>query len=238
MPQTDLLGFPSTIFFLIIAFVGGYFFWVSVFFPRIIAILKVRKSVALIKQVDLSKDLSTFSENSLNRSINSNVILQKEMFKSTVFIPFFLASTDDLLLAFNFFNLIMSFYFVLRSTLITSYSDASLNYLSPITSLDYVAALSHKAQVIRSYIFKSFKSDLRELITHLNLNWSNKRNFLFFSVSASIINFSINQILQEHSQVVKIKLYTALAERFKLAKRILLTKPSPKVRITKKKKKS
>jgi len=238
MPQTDLLGFPSTIFFLIIAFVGGYFFWVSVFFPRIMAILKVRKSVASIRQADLSKDLSSFSENTLNKAIKSNAILQKGIFKSTIIVPLFLASTDDLLLAFNFFNLVICFYFLLRATLTSSHSDASLNYLSPITSLDYVAELSYKAQVIRSYIFKSFKGDFRELITHLNLNWSNKRELLFFSVSASIINASINQILQEHSQVVKIKLYTALAERFKLAKRILLTKPLPKARITKKKKKS
>lgn len=238
MPQTDLLGFPSTIFFLILTFIGGYFFWVSIFFPRLMAILKVRKSVSLIRQADLSKDLSSFSEGNLSKAIKNNVALQKGILRSTIFIPFFLASIDDLLLAFNFFNLIISFYFVLRTTLVSSQSSNSLNYLLPITSLDYVAELSNKAQTIRSYIFKSFKNDFRELITDLGASWSNKRDLLFFSVSASIINASIKQILQEHSQVVKVKLYTALAERFKLAKRILLTKPSPKVRVSKKKKKS
>jgi len=158
--------------------------------------------------------------------------------KSTFFIPFFLASVDDLLLAFNFFNLIICFYFVLRTTLTSSQSESSLNYLLPITSLDYVTELSSKAQAIRLYIFTSLKTDLRELLIHLNIGWSNKRDLLFFSVSASIVNSSIKQILEEHSQVIKIKLYTALAERFKLAKRILLTKTSPKARITKKHKKS
>lgn len=238
MPQTDLLGFPSTIFFLILTFVGGYFFWVSIFFPRLMAILKVRKSVSLIRQADLSKDLSNFSEGNLNKAITANSNLQRGLSKSTIFVSFFLASADDLLLAFNFFNLIICFYFALRTTLISSQSANSLNYLLPITSLDYVAELSNKAQVIRSYIFSSFKNDFRGLISHLIVNWGNKRNLLFFSVSASIINISIKQILQEQSQVVKIKLYTALAERFKLAKRVLLTKPSPKVRISKKKKKS
>jgi hypothetical protein len=144
-----------------------------------------------------------------------------------------LASVDDLLLAFNFFNLIICFYFVLRASLVSSQSETSLAYLLPITSLDYVTELSNKAQVVRSYIFSSLKNDFRELILDLNLSWSAKRNLLFFSVSSSIINITIKQILDEHSQVIKIKLYTALAERFKLAKRILLTKTSPKARITK-----
>jgi hypothetical protein len=233
MPQTDLLGFPSTIFFLIITFVGGYFFWVSVFFPRIMAILKVRKSVSLIRQSDVSKNLSTFSETNLRKSLRVNSTLQKGLLRSTFFIPFFLASVDDLLLAFNFFNLIICFYFVLRASLVSSQSETSLAYLLPITSLDYVTELSNKAQVVRSYIFSSLKNDFRELILDLNLSWSAKRNLLFFSVSSSIINITIKQILDEHSQVIKIKLYTALAERFKLAKRILLTKTSPKARITK-----
>jgi len=124
MPQTDLLSFPSTIFFLLLTFLGGYLLFISFILPDLLFISKARQFLSHLtlttSQTSIEKKVSTLLNNS--KSLEANFTNNLGKLASIGFISDIniFMSLEDVLLAVNFLNLVFVLYYVLRNLYINN----------------------------------------------------------------------------------------------------------------------
>jgi len=179
MPQTDLMGFPSTIFFLLLTFIGGYVVFVSYILPELLLISKVRN---FLLNLNLVKNTSKF--NSLDKieySLEKEKHFLNKLDAYKLYSSFFIFySLEDLLLAVNFLNLIFVLYFVLKSQIIDNQLESSKLLVKPLSDLKLSTYKLDESVKSYELLGQNLRSDILKPILFQYHLWNKNRENLFF----------------------------------------------------------
>lgn len=221
MPQTDLLSFPSTIFFLLLTFLGGYLLFVSYVLPDLLFIAKARTFLAGLtlktSQQHLSRRANTLLESS--KSAESNFIGSK----LAAFCPYsaIVLTFEDFLLAVNFLNLVLILYYVLRDSLYTSQLESSKLLVKPLLDLRESTYKISEASNFYTTLKDNLRSELaKPLLVQSNL-WCRYRSRLYYRPIAAVIAEITLEVINEYKSILDFSRNKNLLRQVKLLRESL-----------------
>lgn len=213
MPQTDLMGFPSTIFFLLLTFLGGYVAFVSFVLPELLLVTKVRN---FLSSLSLTKDKNLLSSDKIAISLEEDSKFLSNLDKlkiSSGFVIFY--NLEDLLLAVNFLNLVFILYFILKDQILTSQIESSNLLVKPL--LDLKLSTNKLDDSIKNYelLGQNLRNDiLKPILFQYNL-WNKNRNNLFFKPLINNLFKITTSILEEQRLLFQFEKNKKLYSQFK-----------------------
>lgn len=213
MPQTDLMGFPSTIFFLLLTFLGGYVAFVTFILPELLLVTKVRN---FLSSLSLTKDKNLLSSDKISISLekDSKFLSSLDKFKlSSGFVIFY--NLEDLMLAVNFLNLVFILYFVLKDQITANQIESSNLLVKPL--LDLKLSTNKLDDSIKNYelLGQNLRNDILKPILFQYSLWNKNRNSLFFKPLASNLFKITTSILEEQRLLFQFEKNKKLYSQFK-----------------------
>lgn len=180
MPQADIGMINSTVFFLFVSFIAGYFVWVNFLFPRVVVSFRVKSFVSNLEQKDYSSDVALVERFSDKKT-------KALKFQSIFFIDPILAldlPSDEVVLLFNTTLVAAFFYFVSNKSL-SDIHKSSRDFVLALSSFDFVEDLK-TSLIYRDGMVKHLRSGLTYSVYKVYNLWEkNKNDFLFPFFSAS-----------------------------------------------------
>lgn len=213
MPQTDLMGFPSTIFFLLLTFLGGYVAFVSFILPELLLITKVRN---FLSSLSLTKDENLLSSDKIAVSLekDSKFLSSLNKFKlSSGFVIFY--NLEDLMLAVNFLNLVFILYFVLKDQITNNQIESSNLLVKPLSDLKL--STSKLDDSIKNYelLGQNLRNDILKPILFQYTLWNKNRNNLFFKPLVNSLFKITTSVLEEQRLLFQFEKNKKLYSQFK-----------------------
>lgn len=218
MPQTDLMGFPSTIFFLLLTFLGGYVLFVSFVLPDLLLITKVRN---FLSYLSLEKQDNLVSSDKILVSVEKDAKFLNNLNNKVSLSFFIFYSLEDLLLAVNFLNLVFVLYFVLKDQIIASQVESSNLLVKPLNDLK---SSTYKLEdSIKNYelLSNNLRNDILKPILFQYSLWNKNRNSLFFKPLVNNLFKITTSILEEQRLLFQFEKNKKLYTQFKSLNNIL-----------------
>jgi len=189
MPQADIGLVSSTVFFLFLSFLLGYFVWVNFVFPQVVTLYRVKQIVQNIKE----KDFNSFSDYSLPTRLN---VSSKNYFSLIPAIILDLPS-DEIPLLINFILISLSFYFILSSILEKSHNE-SRNFVKSLCDFDFSSSIesSNESNLLA---IKYLRSSSLISIYDISLKWISKRSKLILPLTRLFIQTASLSLLNDLS---------------------------------------
>lgn len=173
MPQADIGLVSSTVFFLFLSFLLGYFVWVNFVFPQIVTLYRVKQIVQNVKE----KDFNASSDHSIPSRLN---VSPKNYFSLIPALILDLPS-DEIPLLINFVLISLSFYFILSTILEKSHND-SRNFVKSLCDFDFSSSIE-VANESRLSAIKYLRSSSLISVYDISLKWVLKRSKLILPLA-------------------------------------------------------
>lgn len=218
MPQTDLMGFPSTIFFLLLTFLGGYVLFVSFVLPDLLLITKVRN---FLSYLSLEKQDNLISSDKILVSVEKDSKFLNNLNNKVSLSFFIFYSLEDLLLAVNFLNLVFVLYFVLKDQIIASQIESSNLLVKPLNDLKKSTYKLEDSIENYELLSNNLRNDILKPILFQYSLWNKNRNNLFFKPLVNNLFKITTSILEEQRLLFQFEKNKKLYTQFKSLNNIL-----------------
>eukprot|EP01117_Protostelium_nocturnum_P004862 TRINITY_DN1761_c0_g3_i1.p8 TRINITY_DN1761_c0_g3~~TRINITY_DN1761_c0_g3_i1.p8 ORF type:complete len:232 (+),score=4.23 TRINITY_DN1761_c0_g3_i1:9179-9874(+) len=209
MPQADIGLVSSTVFFLFLSFLLGYFVWVNFVFPQVVVLFRIKQIVKDIKEKDFNS--------SLTEATSSRTSISPKNYFSLIPSLVLDLPSDEIPLLVNFVLISLSFYFILSSLLEKSHKDSE-NFVKSLCDFDFASSIEDANQNRLSAIKYARSASLISLY-EVSLKWLAERSHMILPAIASLVYVTakdlLNDILIKKSMIKSSKL-TKMFSKVKL----------------------